>query len=60
MKALLIILLVGWAVLSIVGALVEGLLWLSAIALLALVITAIVGWFKLRGVVRRVRDDDGA
>ena len=52
MKTLVIVLILGWILLSVLGAVVEGLLWLTAIALVALVITAVVGWRKLRGLVR--------
>nr|NLD39993.1 hypothetical protein [Actinomycetales bacterium] len=48
MKTLLIVLIVAWLLLSLVGALIEGLLWLLGIGLLLLVITAAFGWFKLR------------
>lgn len=48
MKTLIIVLLVAWLVLSLVGALIEGLLWLLVIGLVLLVATAAYGWFKLR------------
>lgn len=48
MKTLIIVLLVAWLLLSLVGALIEGLLWLLGIGLLLLVITGLWGWFKLR------------
>jgi len=48
MKTLIIVLLVAWLVLSVLGALIEGLLWLLAIGVVLLVATAAYGWFKLR------------
>ncbi len=48
MKTLIIALVVAWILLSVIGAVVEGLLWLTAIAVVALLVTAAVGWFKLR------------
>lgn len=53
MKALLIALLVLWLVVSVVGAVVEGLFWLLVIGALLFVATAVWGWFKLRAVVAR-------
>lgn len=48
MKALIIFLLVAWLVLSVLGALVEGLLWLLFLGLVLLVVTGAYGWFRLR------------
>lgn len=48
MKALIILLLVLWLVLSLVGALVEGLLWLLGLGLVLLVVTGAYAWFRLR------------
>src|SRR5690606_13233551 len=48
MKTLIIVLLVAWLLLSLVGALIEGLLWLLGIGLVLLVLTGLWGWFKLR------------
>lgn len=48
MKALIIGLIVVWLVLSLLGAIIEGLLWLAGIGLLLLVATAVWGWFKLK------------
>ncbi|NMR21229.1 hypothetical protein [Cellulomonas fimi] len=48
MKTLIIALLVAWLLLSLLGALVEGLLWLLVIGLVLLAATAAYGWFKLR------------
>ncbi|MFC5382656.1 hypothetical protein [Aquipuribacter nitratireducens] len=53
MKALLVVLLVLWLVVTLVGAVVEGLLWLLAIGLVLFLATAVWGWFKLRAVVQR-------
>ena len=49
MKTLIIVLLVAWLLRSVIGAVIEGLLWLLAIGVLLLVITGAWGWFKLRG-----------
>lgn len=51
MKALLVTLLVIWLAVSLLGALIEGLLWLTVIGVLLLVATAAWGWFKARGAV---------
>jgi hypothetical protein len=48
MLGLVIFLLVLWAVLSIVGFAVKGLLWLAIIALVLFVITAIIGFIRRR------------
>ncbi|NCT92409.1 hypothetical protein GXB85_15850 [Cellulomonas sp. APG4] len=48
MKALLVTLLVIWLAVSLLGAVIEGLLWLTAIGVLLIVATAAYGWFKLR------------
>lgn len=48
MKTLVIALVVAWLLLSLLGALIEGLLWLTGIGLLLLVVTAVWGWYKLR------------
>lgn len=53
MKALLIVLLVVWLLVSLVGALIEGLLWLLAIGAVLFLATAVWGWFKLRAAVDR-------
>ncbi len=44
MKSLLIFLLVAWLVISLLGALIEGLLWLLFVGLVLLVATAVWGW----------------
>jgi len=46
MLALVIILLVLWAVLAILGFAIKGLLWLAFIGLVLFAITAIVGWAR--------------
>ena len=46
MLRLIAALLVVWLVLTIVGFLVEGLLWLATIALLLFVATAVWGWLR--------------
>lgn len=48
LKTVIIALLVLWLVFSVLGALLEGLLWLMVIGLLAFVATAAWGWWKLR------------
>ena len=49
MKALIVLLLVLWLVFSLVGALIEGLLWLLVIGVVLFLATAAWGWFKLGG-----------
>lgn len=46
MIALIIILLVVWAILAVLGFVLKGLLWLAIIGIILFVITAIVGWIK--------------
>lgn len=53
MKALLIVLLAVWLLVTLAGALIEGLFWLLVVGLVAFVVTAVWGWFKLRAVVAR-------
>ena len=48
MKPLIIVLLVAWLLLSLIGAVVEGLLWLLVIGAVLLAVTAAYGWFKVR------------
>lgn len=48
MKTLVVVLLLAWLALSVLGAIIEGLLWLTAIGAVLLVATAVYGWFKLR------------
>ncbi|WP_411374151.1 hypothetical protein ACLH0K_13940 [Arthrobacter sp. MPF02] len=43
---LLITLLIIWIVLSILGFIIEGLLWLAVIALVLFAATAVWGWLK--------------
>ncbi|WP_258724577.1 hypothetical protein [Cellulomonas sp. NS3] len=49
MKKLLLVLVVAWIVLSVVGAVIEGLLWLSVVALVLLAATTVYGWLTSRG-----------
>ncbi|GEA88852.1 hypothetical protein CCE01nite_28010 [Cellulomonas cellasea] len=49
MKKLLLVLVVAWIVLSVVGAVIEGLLWLSVVALVLLAATTVYGWVTSRG-----------
>lgn len=46
MTAIIVILLVVWLVLAILGAVLEGLFWLTVVAILLLIGTAIYGWIK--------------
>ncbi|SEI02455.1 hypothetical protein SAMN04515692_11072 [Leifsonia sp. CL147] len=46
MIALIVILLVIWAVLAIFGFVIKGLLWLAILGIVFFIITAIVGWMR--------------
>lgn len=46
MATFIIILLVVWLVLAILGAVLEGLFWLTVVAVVLLIGTAIYGWVK--------------
>ena len=46
MIALIIILLVVWAILAILGFAIKGLLWLAILGIVFFVITLIVGWLR--------------
>lgn len=48
MLGLVLLLLVLWLALTIVGAIVEGLLWLAVIGILLFLATAAWGWTKHR------------
>ena len=48
MKALISVLLAVWILVSLLGAVIEGMLWLLVIGLVLLVATAAYGWFRLR------------
>lgn len=48
----LIIILLLLAALGILGAVIEGLLWLTLIAAIVFVVAAIFGWTKLKSAVR--------
>lgn len=48
MKRLIVVLLVAWLVLSLLGALIEGLLWLLVVGLVLFAATAVYGWFTGR------------
>jgi hypothetical protein len=48
MKALIVLLLVLWLVFAVLGAVLEGLLWLLVIGVVAFAATAAWGWFTLR------------
>jgi LPXTG-motif cell wall-anchored protein len=48
MVTVIVVLLILWAVLSIVGFVIEGLLWLAFLGLILLALTAAWGWFKRR------------
>jgi hypothetical protein len=49
MLALIIILLVIWAVLAILGFAIKGILWLAILGLVLFVITAIIGFIRRGG-----------
>lgn len=49
MKTVVIVLLVVWALLAVLGIVLEGLFWLLVVGLVLFVATAAYGWFKLRG-----------
>ena len=46
MTGLIVFLLVAWLVLSVLGFVVKGLLWLALVGIALFVITAIVGWVR--------------
>lgn len=46
MTAIIVVLLIIWIVLAILGAVLEGLFWLTVIAVILLIGTAIYGWLK--------------
>lgn len=52
----LILVLVLLAALGILGAVVEGLLWLTLIAAVAIAVALIYGWSKLKGAVEGTID----
>ena len=52
MKTLIVLLLVLWLVLSLIGAIIEGLVWLLVIGVVAFIATAAWGWFSMRGASR--------
>lgn len=43
---LIVILLIVWLVLAVLGALLEGLFWLTVIAVVLMVATGVWGWMK--------------
>ena len=53
MWTLIVILLVAWAVLSVVGFVFEGLLWLAVIGIILFVGTLVVGFIRQRAGGRR-------
>lgn len=57
MKALIIALLILWAVLGLLGVILEGLFWLFVIAVVLLLVTAVYGWFRLRRAVTGSGDE---
>lgn len=46
MTAIIVTLLVIWLVLAILGAVLEGLFWLTVVAIVLLIGTGIYGWVK--------------
>lgn len=53
MKGFILLLLALWLAVTVVGAVIEGLLWLLFFGVLAFVATAGWGWFKMRGMLDR-------
>ena len=53
MKGFILLLLALWLAVTVVGAVIEGLLWLLFFGVLAFVATGVWGWFKLRSAVDR-------
>lgn len=49
---LIIALLVIWLVLTLLGFVIKGLVWLAIIGIVLFVATAAVGWFRNRGSIR--------
>ncbi|MBO1750285.1 hypothetical protein J4G33_00540 [Actinotalea sp. BY-33] len=47
MKTLIVVLLLAWLAVSLLGVIIEGLLWLLVIGLVLLAATALFGWLKL-------------
>lgn len=48
MIGLLVLLLVVWVVLSVIGAVIEGLFWLTVVGVVLFLATAAYGWTKRR------------
>lgn len=48
MLGLIVVLLIVWAVLAILGAVIEGLLWLTLIGVVLFIATVAWGWIKRR------------
>ena len=46
MAGIIITLLIIWVVLAILGAVLEGLFWLTVVAIVLMVATGIYGWLK--------------
>ncbi|HUG07287.1 MAG TPA: hypothetical protein VMP13_00085 [Acidimicrobiia bacterium] len=46
MTTVIVILLVVWLVLAILGAVLEGLFWLTIVAIVLLIGTGVYGWMK--------------
>lgn len=46
MTAIIVILLIVWLLLAILGAVLEGLFWLTVIAVILLIGTGMYGWLK--------------
>jgi hypothetical protein len=49
MLALIVILLVIWAVLAVLGFVIKGIIWLAILGIVLFVITAIVGFIRRGG-----------
>lgn len=52
MKNLVIVLLVLWLAVSLLGAIVKGLLWLLVVGIVLFALTAAWGWFRRDGAPR--------
>lgn len=46
MGTIIVVLLIVWLVLAVLGAVLEGLFWLTIVAIVLLIGTAVYGWVK--------------
>lgn len=49
MTGVIVLLLIIWLVLAILGAVLEGLFWLTIIGLVLLLATGVYGWLRAKG-----------